>query len=152
VVNATLHSAETLDDMQRLRALFSAFHALAKLPGDYDCGVEQRLVDLVDAGAVSVMYVEVGGEPVGVVGAMESPDLFTQQTVLSELFWFVRPDARGTPVARILLDAFEALGEALGARQMRLMALEHLFPDRVGKIYARRGYARREILWEKAVE
>jgi len=150
MVKATIHSAETHEQIMALRPLMQAFHKLAQLPGEYDIGLEGRLLGLIEAGIAFVFYAtDEAGTPIATLAGIVSADLFTGTQIAQELFWYVSEDARGTSAGRQLLDTFERMAAEMEAKELRLMALSHLAPDRVGKIYSRRGYAPREIVWEK---
>lgn len=142
----------TSHDVAALRPLFQAFHEAARLPGQYDVGVEWRLADMLDAETGLVIFAAYDGDrPVGVIGGTVLPDLFTQTLTASELFWYTDPAVRGTGTARALFEAFERYAVIMDAKRIHMMALEHLDADRVGLLYQRKGYSRREILWEKQV-
>lgn len=71
----------------------------------------------------------------GAIGGMLAPHPFNhEQLFVDELFWW----SEGRDGLR-LLEAFEDWAGSRGAL-VRMTALEAVEPDRVGKIYERRGY------------
>lgn len=144
-----IQSAETEEDMQKLRPLFRKFHALARLPGEYDCTVEGRLAELVRTGTGFVFFA--GPDPAiptGVLGGVIIADLFTQTKYAQELFWYTDPETP-TGIGAALLAAYESMARASGAAIARLTSLAHLRADAVARVYGRRGYILRETHFEK---
>ena len=67
------------------------------------------------------------------------------EDVAAELAWWVNPEARGAGVR--LLRAFEDWAEAMGARQVQMVAPT----ERVGAFYERVGYAPVERLYQRSI-
>ncbi len=147
----TIHiqSAETEEDMRKLRPLFQKFHALARLPGEYDSTVEGRLAALVKSGTGFIFWEGSDPDkPTGVIGGVIVEDLFTRTRYAQELFWYTEPESpHGTGAA--LLEAYENMARESGAAIARLTSLAHLRSDAVAWVYGRRGYILRETHFEK---
>ena len=74
-----IKSAETLEEMRALRPILQDFHALARLPGAYDTGVEDRLHALIESGIGAVFFAvdRESGRPIGTIAGLVSEDLLT---------------------------------------------------------------------------
>jgi GNAT superfamily N-acetyltransferase len=82
---------------------------------------------------------------IGTIGVMATPHPYSGSLVMSEMFWYVAPEARGSGVK--LLKAAEAWGRSIGARHSIMIA-----PDsRVSSFFQRLGYARLEEQFIKAL-
>lgn len=146
-----IKSAETIEDLRSLRPLFWRFHELARLPGEYDVTVEDRLLDLVKSGTGFVFFAESHGTPVGTLGGVIIEDLFTRAKYAQELFWYVDPSTKRSEVGSRLLAVYETLAKTSAAKIIRLTALAHLRAESVGAVYERRGYALRELHYERSL-
>lgn len=72
---------------------------------------------------------------VGIIGVVAMPHIYTGVLVMSELFWYVVPDARGSGVR--LLKHAEAWAAANGVQFSTMMAPD----ERVAQFLVRIGYA-----------
>lgn len=60
-----------------------------------------------------LIIAELNGEPVGLIGGFYGPHFFNPDlNILTELFWWVMPEHRGTPAAQLLLESFVEKGRA----------------------------------------
>jgi hypothetical protein len=100
---------------------------------------------LIAHGAVFVA--ERNGGIDGMLGAALAPHPMSGELFGSELFWWVRPEARGTTGLK-LLRAAEAWTRAQGGAFLQLAA-----PDaRAERLYERLGYARIEVGYQRRWE
>lgn len=146
----TVKSVESAEDLPQLRPLFEEFYALAKLPGQYDPAFEERLWSAIDSGVAAVFFAQSpDGRPLGMIGGMVAPDLFSGVLTASELFWFVPQACRGGRTAMTLFHVFETWAKTSGARYVRMMHLTHPGSDTVGRVYRRCGYSEVEQVFQK---
>lgn len=100
---------------------------------------------LIDAPCALLLVSETAGAVTGSIGMMVTPHPYTGQLVLSEMFWYVAPKARGSGV-RLLMVA-EAWGRGKGARFIVMIS-----PDsRVSRFFQRMGYTLLEEQFIKAL-
>lgn len=100
---------------------------------------------LIEAPCALLLVAEKDGRIIGTIGMMATPHPYSGQPVLSEMFWYVAPEARGSGVR--LLRAAETWGREIGARHIIMIA-----PDsRVSSFFQRLGYARLEEQFIKAL-
>lgn len=100
---------------------------------------------LIDVPCALLLVAEQGGRIIGSIGVMATPHPYSGAPVMSEMFWYVAPEARGDGVR--LLKAAEAWGRSVGARHVIMIA-----PDsRVSAFFQRLGYARLEEQFIKAL-
>ena len=104
-----------------------------------------RLVEAVIGSPAAVVLVADGGSGInGMIAVMVEHNVLTGAVTAGELFWWVRPDHRGTLGWR-LAKAAEAWGREHGATQMRMGAPD----DGVGSMLERGGFKRAEIMYQK---
>jgi GNAT superfamily N-acetyltransferase len=100
---------------------------------------------LIDAPCALLLVAEQAGAVIGAIGVMATPHPYSGQPVMSEMFWYVAPEARGSGVK--LLKAAEVWGRQIGVRHSIMIA-----PDsRVSTFLQRMGYARLEEQFIKAL-
>lgn len=71
--------------------------------------------------------------------------------VAQELGWWVEPEYRGGTLAIRLLNRFEEAAKAKGASKIMMICLEAVEPDKVEKIYLKKGYAKLERIFSKDI-
>ena len=124
----------TVSDIPRLLEMGSKFADKARLIEHvgYDPeSMEKTFAYLIGDGNCCVLVGESGA-----IGGMKSPHPFNHaHWIAQELFWW----SEGREGLR-LLDAFEAwAGEQCAT--VRMITLEAVNPERMGRLYQRRGYA-----------
>jgi GNAT superfamily N-acetyltransferase len=93
---------------------------------------------LIEVPCGLLLVAETAGSIIGAIGMMATPHPYSGSLTLSEMFWYVAPEARGSGVK--LLREAERWGKAIGARHIIMIA-----PDsRVSSFFQRMGYARLE--------
>lgn len=74
--------------------------------------------------------------------------MFEDVVLAQELFWWVDEDKRGSSLAHRLLSAAEEHAKhEFGATAMNMLNLAELNSDKMGKLYTRRGYVKKEQYW-----
>lgn len=103
---------------------------------EFHFGTAKRMFQILIKDHVLLVH---GDPPIGMAGAMISPAFFNEKELYAcELFWWVNPEARG--VGKELLDALEVAVKERGATHLAMLCLENMEPEKVGQMYARRGY------------
>jgi GNAT superfamily N-acetyltransferase len=96
---------------------------------------------LMDAGIAKAWETEGA-----VLGAVFYKDVYTGNEKASVMFFFALPEARGTGRPVKLLDTFEVFA---GDRKKSIAAHMASHPERVRKLYSKRGYQLDEEIWSK---
>lgn len=128
------------------------FFAEGKIPGGFDeyhfvCSVGSFMRD-------GVCYVAGSFSPDGrIQGAlawMLHPGIFSPALCATELFWFVRDEFRGRiSVGMGLLAFFENEARRRGAKRLAMIHMMNLQPEKLSKLYERRGYTLIEKHYER---
>lgn len=131
------------------------FYAEKQLPGVFSMDVFLKNWTLfLTTYPATILTLWEGPELLGGLGAMITPDLFDGHMAATELFWYMKPDARHGLGAFKLVDAFEAWGNSKGATEFRiahmLMPGEDPAKVRLAPIYKRRKYRALEVSYIKS--
>lgn len=94
------------------------------------------------------------GNVVGCIAAVLLPwYLDKRQTVAQEIWWYVRPEARGGNAGRALLGALEDWAHQQGASLVQMATPGPASQDEaVGRLYRRWGYEYVESAWARKVD
>ena len=88
-----------------------------------------------------ILVVEIDGRLIGLTAALVFPSwLNADITIAQELLWWIEPAYRKKEIGIALLDALEAAVCEKGAVSFIVACLENLEPDRLARLYIRRGY------------
>lgn len=99
-----------------------------------------------------LLVTEQDGILTGVSGGLFSPFLANDSyKVGCELLWWVEPEYRGSEAGRLMFDELEKQARDKGAHRWTMIALEASSPDRIGKIYKRKGYSISEYAYSKVL-
>lgn len=109
---------------------------------EYNPGTIEALYQNIIGGDEHVaLVVEDKDILVGVATALVFPCWMNSDVLTSqEINWWLDPDYRGGRLGLELLDALENAVLEKGAGSFMMVALDNLEPDRLAKLYARRGY------------
>jgi GNAT superfamily N-acetyltransferase len=131
------------------RGFFDESH-YARMGVQYDpASVADTLTQLIEGEGV----VLVAGEPwVGIAAAVAFP-LYVNNEHLTgqELFWWVKPEARGGHSAIRLLLELERWAHEKGCATFTMVSLSALPQSPANRIYEKRGYVPSEQSWMKEV-
>lgn len=102
--------------------------------------MRQTLLRLIDNEDGALFVEEVGGELVGMAGAVAYPHYFNARSkAAQELFWWVRPDMRGRPFGMRLLCRLEEWALSRGCSTLTMICLPAL-DSPAERVYQRTGY------------
>ena len=143
----------TVKDIPSYMDLAEAFVATTPInhiiPFDRD-GTASFVEGALDNENMTVLVAEDTGELIGITAAIAYPMYFNPaKLVAQELWWYIKPDARGGTASKMLLQEIENWGRSKHAQAMFMVALDN---DRVGtmvKLYGRLGYAPTERAFVK---
>lgn len=99
---------------------------------------------LIEAPHGEIFIAERDGEIVGMIGVIATLHPHSGDSVMSELFWYVQPDARGAG-PKLLLRA-EAWARSNGVTRSLVVSPLH---DGVSRLYTRMGYVPLETQYVK---
>ena len=146
-----------LRDIPRLLVLGRQFHAESRYA---DLGLEfdplvlrdnfESLIDESNPDA-GVFVAERSEEIVGMACVIRSRPFMSRARVAAELFWWIRPEYRGTVDAVRLMLALERWAKESGCTVMTMMDLLPIESSPAAAIYTRLGYTPVERSWIKKV-
>lgn len=132
----------TPDDIPAIARLGREFHAQAGWIDVFeysedDCAASLSALMASDA---FICLVADDGDIVGMASGIVSPVYFNHAHKSGEeLFWWVSSDAPAMTGMK-LLTALEQAAESMGCQSWQMKSVDRLNGDRMGRVYARRGY------------
>ncbi len=136
----------------KLRALAEGareFYASSRFLRQFDIN---KFVDFwrpIIANESGVIFIaEDDGEIIGAIAGMAYPEPYSDELVVQEFFWFVRPGHRGSAGLR-LYEALEYWARQKEAKALRMVHLMDSMPEKLSRIYKRLGYEQVETLYSK---
>lgn len=142
----------TLDDVPEIVRMSAMFYPTTHY-AEY-CDMDEDSVSGLTSGLIEndVFYVaEDDGALVGMVGVLIAPFLFNRAKKMAiEIVWWVSPEARGTIVAKQLLDSIEGDCRELGVSRIQMVHMPNS-PPQAAALYERCGYSKSEISYTKDI-
>lgn len=122
----------------------------SKVPGGFDANVFcENWRGLIERGTGVILVAFENSIPTGALGAILAPDLFNNDVVAIEAFWYVIGEHRGQGMR--LLVAFEKWAKGQGAKRVAMIHLESLTPSVLRRVYERFGYKLIESHYVKSI-
>jgi hypothetical protein len=88
-----------------------------------------------------VLVAEDTGELIGITAAIAYPMYFNPaKLVAQELWWYIKPEARGGLASKLLFQEIEKWGMGKQAAAMFMVALDNDRVETMVKLYGRLGY------------
>lgn len=141
-------SFATKDDLPALAEIGKWFFLEGKLPGKIDPAIfVKKWSILIDSGVGFILKQEKNGVIVGALGFIVIEDINDGAKIAGEAFWFVLQEYRGRGFE--LLIKYEREAEALGCQRIGMVHLESIQPERLSKLYVKRGYKKTETAYIK---
>jgi GNAT superfamily N-acetyltransferase len=114
--------------------------------------VSNFLLEALDKEAAIIILAEHGNNIAGICGAMIYPIYYAPSVLVgSELWWFVKPEYRGSMAGKMMREAIEDWSKSNGAQAMLMVALENEKINAVGRLYKRHGYTPMEHTYMKGL-
>lgn len=128
------------------------FHAEANLGGNFDPeGLLEFLKGLHEQRKLVQFIAVKGDEVLGCIVGVKSKQMMTDVVLLEELFWYVRPEHRGSRAGLLLIKRFAEGPEALSAGGV-VMARLSAGHDQLHRYYTRNNFKEIEThylrLWQ----
>jgi GNAT superfamily N-acetyltransferase len=147
--------AATIDDMPSYMDLAEAFVATTPVshivPFDRE-GTAAFVEGALDSENMIVLVAEDAGELIGITAAIAYPMYFNpSKLVAQELWWYIKPDARGGAASKLLFQEIEKWGKSKQAEAMFMVALDNDRVTTMAKMYGRLGYAPTERVFVKGL-
>lgn len=144
------------DDLPALMRMTEQFHAASPCAA-YIPFCPASMADTIHRLAVedtSCMLVgEVSGEVLGMIAGVSSPHYVNAaHTTTHELFWWVDPAARHTRLGLRMLQAFEDWAKRIGSGTLFMASTATLTPDKLARLYERKGYGAVDVNYAKNLE
>lgn len=128
----------TIEDLPNLHACGREFYASSAHIGGF--GIERFCkvwADLLGMGGV-IFIDERDGQVAGTIGGLIHRDIYGEEMIAEEFFWFVREEFRGGGLR--LYRAFKQWAIEQGAASIQMVHMLDLMPEKVGSFYLRDGY------------
>ncbi|MFM7012462.1 MAG: hypothetical protein ACKO0Z_24565 [Betaproteobacteria bacterium] len=131
----------TEGDIPQLLAMGEEF--ITSAGHEFDAEVAEKTLRNLILSDTSVILVN--DKCTAMIGGLVYQNFFGKGIVAQELFWWASSNGLA------LLQAFEDWAKDMGADKVMMICLEKLSPERVGKIYMRRGYSPLEHSYVRAI-
>ena len=140
----------TLDDIPSLLVLAKHFIEQTEYKRTLAINFEQLTTlgqNLINGPDGVIFISESGGKVTGMMGLLACTQPMSGELVVSDMFWFVEPESRGSAGIRLLRRG-ERWARATGATSLIMVA-----PTvRVGKFYKRIGFLHIEAVYHKSLK
>jgi hypothetical protein len=121
------------------------------IPFDREC-TAAFVEGALDNEDMIVLVAEDAGELIGITAAIVYPMYFNPaKLVAQELWWYIKPDARGGTASKLLFQEIEKWGMGKQAAAMFMVALDNDRVETMVKLYGRLGYAPTERTFVKGL-
>jgi GNAT superfamily N-acetyltransferase len=145
----------TVDDMSSYMDLAAAFVATTPIshivPFDRE-GTAAFVEGALYNDDMAVLVAEDAGELIGITAAIAYPMYFNPaKLVAQELWWYIKPEARGGVASKLLFQEIEKWGKDKQAEAMFMVALDNDRVETMVKMYGRLGYAPTERVFVKGL-
>lgn len=125
-------------EMGRVAAFMKQFEQATKFVTVDVEYAAKRYEKMIDDGLATVLIAEKNGVMLGGLGFINAPDLHNGEMIAVETFWFVAPEHRGIGIH--LLNAFEKWAKENGSDKTAMIHLTDSMPERLKRLYLKRGY------------
>jgi GNAT superfamily N-acetyltransferase len=139
----SLHQPEQILSLTRKAS--EAFFAESGVPGTFDFeGYCQRMGKMIELDiGIELAYIS-NYEALGIIGGSIFPDIFTGDLVCVEMFWYVLPEHRCSPIGIRLLYALEEAAIQRGCKRLFVGNLASLNDAKMEELYTRMNYRKIE--------
>ena len=135
------------------RRASESFFVDSQVPGIFDFeGYCKRMEDMIalDMGVVFAYLKD--NEAIGIIGGIFYPDLFTGDMVGMEVFWYVLPEHRQSPIGIKLLAALEKYACDKNCKRLYVGNLKALNDDKMHRLYERLHFKEIETHYSKQLQ
>lgn len=137
---------------ENLKWLGESFFKEGSLPGGFNLGVFRKTwAGLLSAYNGALWKAMDNGKLIGGMGAIIYPDPNDGALVATEAFWYIAPEHRGSSSGLRMLNEFELWAAMRGAKRLHMAYLLASMPEKVSKLYEKRGYKAREVIYVKEI-
>jgi GNAT superfamily N-acetyltransferase len=137
------------NDVKSLAGIASDFASLANV--DLDCPLWiSSWENFIDSGFGVIFTIANDDSIVGMLGGVAYPDINSGKKMATEFFWYVTPSARGKGLK--LFDSFEKWAINKGCSDIIMVHLQDVMPDKLRKLYKRKGYKAIETHYMKRLQ
>jgi RimJ/RimL family protein N-acetyltransferase len=138
----------TIEDLPMMEEKAKEFYASSKFLGSFNMEKFITLWSRLIESGNGVIFSLTDGEGIqGAIGGVLYPEIYSDEIVATEFFWFVTPKHRGRGMD--LYNKFEEWARNHKADQIRLAHLCDLMPDNLKWLYGEMGFTPIEINYAK---
>ena len=138
----------TLEDLPLMEDAAKEFYASSKFLVGFNIKKFCEFWEGLLTTKIGIIYLLIEDRKVrGAIGGIAYPEIYCEGTTATEFFWFVEPYYRG--VGLELYKRFERWAKDNGCKQIRMVHLKDLMPEKVGAIYKRLGFTPIEVHYAK---
>lgn len=142
--------AATVADLPRFEQCAREFYAASKHLRNFDIGrFCEAWGQWMTSGIGVIFMAESADEPVGAIGGIVYPEIYSGELIGTEFFWFVRPGHRGAGMR--LYREFEAWARAKGCTQIRMVHLADSMSEKLHRLYVALGFEQTETHYAKEI-
>jgi GNAT superfamily N-acetyltransferase len=98
----------------------------------------KKYQSMVRSGRAAIFMLKDNNKMVGALGCIKAEDPHSGELTAIETFWMVDPERRGK--GTILLKYFDRWAKEEGCKKKAMIHLEDSLPDKLKKIYEKKGY------------
>ena len=141
----------TLQDLPRLSACGREFYTSSKVLREFNIERFCETWTVLLSNGTGVIFLLCDGEEItGTIGGMAHKDLYSNDIIGQEFFWYVLEESRGAGVR--LYRAFENWAKERGCSRLRMGYLVDSMPEKVGRFYERLGLEADEVVYSKELK
>lgn len=142
-----------VEDLMLCFPLGLAYYREIPVPGSFiPASFRQSWAHFYSTGLGQIIGLWRGGQLVGVFGGLVFPHPNDGRLIAQQLFWYVRPEQRGTPWSFKLMDAFEAWAADQGAVTFRTgYLLSDPYAQKLETAMERQGFTPFEATYDRPI-
>lgn len=140
-----------IDELPVVMAFMKQFEqASAFVKGSVDYAVKKYTRMMGEGRAAILLLLDGRGWMQGALGFIVSTEIHSGDPIAIETFWYVAPQYRGRGTS--LIGEYEKLACLMGCRKIAIAHLADSYPEKLEKLYTRKGFALIEKMYVKELE
>lgn len=137
-------------DLPAMHSAATEFYASSQFLETFDLARFTGVWTELLAGGAGVIFVQGDADVDGALGGVVHRDLYSDELMASEFFWFVKAGKRGAGIS--LYREFEKWARDKGCRRIEMVHLLDVMPEKVARFYRTLGYRAAETRYTKQLK